>query len=118
MFQAAEIMVEAPTETVRQIVPLLSDETLAAYLDVLPMDDAIDPSEELEPERFEALLEVIPDEDAEEIRRLMAYDEDAVGRVMTEHFFPLSRKIRWVKCSRTCAWLPRTNTKPFTICLS
>lgn len=87
IFQAAEIMVEAPTETVKQIVPLLSDETLAAYLDVLPMDDAIDLSEELGTERFEALLEVIPNEDAEEIRRLMAYDEDAVGRVMTEHFF-------------------------------
>lgn len=84
---AADTLVEIPTETARQIMKELPDRVLAHYLDILPMDDAIDLKEELEPERFEALLQVIPDEDAKEIRRLMAYPEDSVGRVMTERYF-------------------------------
>lgn len=84
---AGNVMVELPTETAKEIVSELPDQVLASYLDVLPMDDAIDLREEVGEERFEALLEVIPDEDAAEIRRLMAYAEDSVGRIMTEHFF-------------------------------
>lgn len=85
--QAANVMVELPTETARQYIKILPDEVVAAYLDILPMDDAIDLQEELEPERFDALLEVIPDEDAREIRRLMQYPRGSVGRIMTERFF-------------------------------
>lgn len=85
--QAGNVMVELPTETAKEIVSELPDEVLASYLDVLPMDDAIDLREEVGEERFESLLEVIPDEDAQEIRRLLAYPEDSVGRIMTEHYF-------------------------------
>ncbi len=88
--EAAQVMVELPTEIARALVVELSDETVAYFLDVLPPDDAIDLSEELEPERFEALLEVIPTEDAQEIRRLMAYPEDSVGRLVTEKFFEVA----------------------------
>ncbi len=85
--QAGNIMVELPTDSAREIVGELPDDVLASYLDVLPMDDAIELREEVGEERFNALLEVIPDEDANEIRRLLAYPEDSVGRLMTEHFF-------------------------------
>ncbi|MDI9641723.1 magnesium transporter [Kamptonema cortianum] len=96
IFQAAELMVEMPTETVRQIAQELPDDVIAAYLDILPMDDAIDLQEELGDERFEALLEVIPQEDAKEIRRLLAYPEETVGRLMTEHYF-------WVQPDQTAS---------------
>ena len=85
--QAGEVMIELPTETAKQVVDLLPDEVVAAYLDVLPMDDALDLREELGEERFESLLEVIPDEDAKEIRRLLSYPEESVGRLVTEKFF-------------------------------
>lgn len=91
---AADTLIDMPTETARQIMRELPDRVLAHYLDILPMDDAIDFKEEVEPERFEALLQVIPDEDAREIRRLMAYPEESVGRVMTERFF-------WVTANQT-----------------
>ena len=84
---AADVLIELPTETSRAFSQELPDSTLAHYLDVLPMDDALDFREEVGPERFSALLEIIPVEDAEEIRRLMDYPEDAVGRMMTEQFF-------------------------------
>jgi magnesium transporter len=85
--QASQILVEAPTETVRRLVEQLPDDLLAAYLDILPMDDALDMQEEIEADRFEALLNIIPPEDAAEIRRLMQYPKGTVGRIMTERFF-------------------------------
>src|SRR5690606_15192726 len=84
---AADTLIDMPTETARQIMRELPDRVLAHYLDILPMDDAIDFKEEIEPERFEALLQVIPDEDSREIRRLLAYPEESVGRMMTERYF-------------------------------
>jgi len=84
---ASDTLVDLPTETARQIMKELPDRVLAHYLDILPMDDAIDLQEELEPERFESLLQVIPLEDAKEIRRLLTYPEDSVGRMMTERYF-------------------------------
>src|SRR5690606_37175422 len=42
--------------------------------------------DEIPPERFEALLQIIPREDADEIRRLLAYPEDSAGQRMTEKF--------------------------------
>ncbi len=85
--QAAYVLIELPTETSRAFARELPDSTLAHYLDVLPMDDALDFREEVGPDRFSDLLEIIPAEDAEEIRRLMDYPEDSVGRLMTEQFF-------------------------------
>lgn len=84
---AADILIELPTATTRSILNELPDYTIAHYLDVLPMDDALDLREELGPERFADLLEVIPKEDAQEIRRLMTYPDGSVGRIMTEKFF-------------------------------
>lgn len=85
--QAADILVAMPTEAARTIIAILPDQVVAEYLDELPMDDAIDLQEEIPEERFEALLELIPPEDASEIRRLMEYPPDSVGRLMTERFF-------------------------------
>lgn len=95
--QAAFVIVELPTETARGYVRLLPDTVVAAFLDLLPMDDAIDLQEELEPERFNALLEVIPDEDAREIRRLMQYEPGTVGRIMTERFFDVKVDMNMVQ---------------------
>lgn len=87
---AADLLIELPDETARQYLDSLPDTTLAHYLDILPMDDALDLRDTIGEERFDALLNVIPAEDAQEIRRLLAYPEDAVGRLMTEAFFTVS----------------------------
>lgn len=84
---AALSLIEASTETTRSLVEELPDALLARYLDILPMDDALDLREEIGEERYESLLAMIPKEDAGEIQRLLAYPEDSVARVMTEHFF-------------------------------
>ena len=83
---AAYVLIELPDESAKGILHELPDTTVAHYLDILPMDDALDLREYLQPERFEALLHVIPSEDAQEIRRLLSYPEDSAGQMMTEDF--------------------------------
>ncbi len=87
---ASNVLIELPTETAKRMIQQLPDTVLAHYVDILPMDDALDLREELDAERFESILEVIPTEDAQEIRRLMSYPEDSVGRLMTEAFFEVA----------------------------
>jgi magnesium transporter len=83
---AADVLIELPDENAREILTELPDSIVAHYLDILPMDDAIELREYLEPERFEALLNVIPDQDAQEIRRLLSYPVGSAGQLMTEDF--------------------------------
>ncbi len=83
---AAYVLIELPEDTSRSIIDELPDTTVAHYLDILPMDDALGLRDSLSPERFEALLHVIPDQDAQEIRRLLSYPEDSAGQFMTEDF--------------------------------
>lgn len=84
---AAESLTAASIERAKAIVTELPDEQLARYLDILDMDDAIDLHEVIGEERYKTLLGMIPKEDAREIERLLAYPEDSVARLMTEHFF-------------------------------
>jgi magnesium transporter len=84
---AGEALVHASTETARSLVRELPDSQLARYLDLLDMDDALDLREEVGDERYARLLSMIPREDAKEIERLLAYPEDSVARLMTEHYF-------------------------------
>ena len=55
---AAYVLIELPDESAKGILHELPDTTVAHYLDILPMDDALDLREYLQPERFEALLHV------------------------------------------------------------
>lgn len=87
---AAYVLIELPDETSRAIIAELPDTTVAHYLDILPMDDALALRDSLSPERFEALLNVIPDQDAQEIRRLLSYPDSSAGQLMTEDFVEVS----------------------------
>lgn len=84
---AGEVMVELPDELARQITADLPDATLAHYLDLLPVDDALDLEEDIGTERYEQLLEQVPRNDRDRIQRLRQYPEESVGREMTESFF-------------------------------
>jgi len=87
---AAELLNELPNETARSYLSDLPDSALAHYLDILPMDDAVDLRDVIGEDRFDALLNVIPQHDAREIRRLLAYPDGSVGRMITEAFFEVS----------------------------
>lgn len=88
--QVADILIELPEERLKSLLTYLPDSAVAYYLDILPMDDAVWLHDIVGEERFEALLNVIPREDAQEIRRLLTYPEESVGRLMTEAFFEVT----------------------------
>lgn len=87
---AGDILTQLPTETAKQYIEELPDSTIAAYLQFLPINDALEMRKELGQERFSSLLEIIPRESAYEIRRLLTYPEDSVGRIMTEAYVKVS----------------------------
>lgn len=69
-----------------EIAPHLPDELLAMFLDAMAMDDAAQIVDELPDARAEALLQLIPEEDAQEVRDLLDYPENSVGRLMTSKY--------------------------------
>ena len=87
--RAAEVLDELDPETVRFLTDNAPPGRIAILLDHLPMDDAAEIVSEADPRRTEILLAELttraPD-DAAEVRRLLAYPEDSVGRLMTDKF--------------------------------
>ncbi len=87
--RAAEVLDELDPETVRFLTDNAPPGRIAILLDHLPMDDAAEIVSEADPRRTESLLAELmtraPD-DAAEVRRLLAYPEDSVGRLMTDKF--------------------------------
>lgn len=103
----AEAIRELPTNRRREVALALDDETLADLLEELPTDDrveiighltpprAADVLEQMQPddatdllnalptESVEPLLQLMEPEEAEPIRRLMSYEENTAGGLMT-----------------------------------
>jgi magnesium transporter len=74
-------------ETRSQIMPQLSTARLTAIVRHLPTDDAADILAELPQERLAEMLDQLPDALAEQINRLLAYDPQTAGGLMTTNYF-------------------------------
>ena len=74
-------------DTRAQLMPQLSTARLAAIVRHLPTDDAADILAELPQERLAEMLDELPDELAEKINRLLAYDPQTAGGLMTTDYF-------------------------------
>lgn len=73
-------------ETRTQLMPQLSTARLTAIVRHLPTDDAADILAELPPERLAEMLGQLPDALAEQINRLLAYDPQTAGGLMTTDY--------------------------------
>ncbi|WP_028659701.1 magnesium transporter MgtE N-terminal domain-containing protein [Nocardioides insulae] len=104
---AAHMIHDLPTERRHQVVAGLNDERLADVLEELPEDDQVEILEHLEKERAAdvleemspedaadliadlpaetaaVLLDLMEPEEAEDVRRLMSYEENTAGAMMT-----------------------------------
>lgn len=77
---------------VRQIlVEKVDDERLADLLEELPMDDAAEFLEDLPEEISDRLIDLMEPEEAEEVRELLAYQDETAGRLMTTDIAMLRR---------------------------
>ena len=83
----AEILEELEDEDARAAATHLSPERLADVLDEMEPDAAADILGDLPPERAASALAEM--EEADDVRPLLAYDDDTAGGLMTPEFFAL-----------------------------
>ena len=79
----ADVLQELPDDDQVQILSHLDVERAADVLEEMDPDDAADLLHELPDSQKEILLELMEPEDAEDVRRLLEYEEDTAGSVMT-----------------------------------
>ena len=79
----AEVLEELPEDDQVEILSALDLERAADVLEEMEPDDATDLVSELDPQLAERLLQRMEAEDAADIRRLLSYDEDTAGGMMT-----------------------------------
>lgn len=79
----ADVLQELPDNEQVQILSSLDMERAAVVLEEMDPDDAADLLHELEEVQQEALLQLMEPEEAEDVRRLLEYEENTAGSMMT-----------------------------------
>ena len=79
----ADVLEELPEDDSVSILERLQAKQAADVLDVMQPDDAADLISELAPLTAQNLLNLMEPEEAEDVRRLMRYDDDTAGGLMT-----------------------------------
>jgi len=79
---AADVLIELEDETRDFILTGLESERLSEIVDDMESDDAADIIDDLPDDVAQEVLEQIDTEDAEDIQRLMRYDEESAGGIM------------------------------------
>jgi flagellar motility protein MotE (MotC chaperone)/sporulation protein YlmC with PRC-barrel domain len=79
----ADVLEEMPETEQVQILGRLNDDRAADVLDAMQPDDAADLIGMLSDERGEALLDLMEPEEADDVRKLLEYEPDTAGGLMT-----------------------------------
>ena len=79
----AEIIQELPDDDQAEVLDDLTIERAADILEEMDPDDAADLLHELDDERADVLLELMEPEERQAVRRLMVFEPDSVGGLMT-----------------------------------
>jgi len=79
----ADVLEELPEDDQVEILRGLGRERAADVLEAMQPDDAADLLAELSPENAEELLRLMEPDEAADLRRLLTYDEDTAGGLMT-----------------------------------
>ncbi|MDJ0355620.1 magnesium transporter MgtE N-terminal domain-containing protein [Paenarthrobacter sp. PH39-S1] len=79
----ADVLQELPEEDQVQLLSALDKERAADVLEEMDPDDAADLLADLSPAKAEELLALMNPDDADDVRRLLQYDDDTAGGLMT-----------------------------------
>src|SRR6478735_5204225 len=79
----ADVLEELPEDDQVEILAGLANERAADVLEAMEPDDAADLLADLPPDQAEQLLELMEPDEAAPLRRLLAYDENTAGGMMT-----------------------------------
>jgi len=84
---AAQALSEAEPSVQAAVMETMQVERAADVLEEMPPDEAADILGDLSEERLQAVLDAMEEEDAEEVRELLAFEENSAGGLMTTDFF-------------------------------
>lgn len=88
----SEVLDETGYLVRQELIEKVDDERLAVLLDELPMDDAAEILDELPDPISDRLLDLMNDTEAEEVREILSYEDDTVGRLMNRVVIALRRQ--------------------------
>ena len=91
--RAALALRELPNEMLPQVFDALADQRLAAVIGRLEIDDLLEFVEWIPEDRLDGVLDRLPEDKREELRKAELYPEYSAGRVMTTSFIALDRKM-------------------------
>ena len=86
---AADVFVELDTDTQRVIIESFSDRELAAILEEMYLDDTVDIIEEMPAAVVKRIIKSSSKDDREMINRLLLFDKDTAGAIMTTEYVRL-----------------------------
>jgi Mg2+ transporter MgtE len=109
---AADTLQEFDTELQVEVLESLDDERAADIIEAMEPDEAADLLAEMPEERASVLLDLMDREDAEEVRTLLAYDEDTAGGLMTTEYVAIPATLT---AEETINWLRELAPKAETI---
>jgi magnesium transporter len=91
--QAAATFVEMDSDLCRELVEGFNDSELSAILDEMYLDDTVDMIEEMPAAVVKRILRASRPEDRAIINRLLRYDKDSAGAIMTTEYVRLRPKM-------------------------
>ena len=87
--RAASTLKELPPELLPQIFDAIGDERLAQIMARLELDDRVEVADELDDERRERVIGLLPENARSELRMAEVYPPSSAGRVMTTRYIAL-----------------------------
>jgi len=87
--EASEVLEDIDSEMFSEILKALTPKDKREILDGMSLDDIADHLGELDDARSEEIIGFLDDDDQDDIRELMIYDEDTAGGRMTTEFISL-----------------------------
>lgn len=79
-------------DDVEKYIEELSPETAADILEAMNSEDAMDVLDELEDESKTEIIELMKADSKEKVKQLDAYDEDCIGRYMSDNFIVIDNR--------------------------
>lgn len=88
---ASEVLDEIGSPIREELVEKVDDERLADLLDELPMDDAAEFLKDLPDDITNRLIDLMEPEEAAEVQKLLSYEDETAGRLMTHDVASIHR---------------------------
>lgn len=89
----ADTLEEVEPDFQASLVEGMADERVADVLEEMAPDEAADLLAELPKDRSADILDLMEDEDAKDVRKLLTFDEDTAGGIMTTEYVAVKEKL-------------------------